>query len=140
MRPFQSPLLALVLTGACLGQAQAADAARCQVSIDYLLNGVLTAPYTMAFQVGVGQPFEDDFSTPTRLKVFSAQYNNSGPRPGVDIQYFNDVGVFNAIDLRTSVTLRGSAVQTSSGTHTFSTTQGTVGDHQTRYSLRCRPV
>lgn len=120
-------------------QVQAADDPKvaCSVTINYSLNNVVTEPYQKEFVIRPSTPFLDDFSTPIRQKTFSANVSRALGNLVVSIDYFNDVGVFNAIGFNTQLTIR-SGVESTSGTHTFSTSQGSPsGNHSTNYSLVC---
>lgn len=74
----------------------------CSVSIDYLINNVVRAPYSNDFIVEPGVTYEHDFSSAIRFRVFNAatalDENNDTV---VSISYFNDVGVFTSVDLAT---------------------------------------
>ena len=126
--------LALPLPAAAAGLMRAS----CSVSVDYLLNGVLVEPYAREFVVEEGTPYQDDFSTPTREKGFSATVGKSAGKPTVVMNYFNDVGVFTSIMVDTSVVVLKAQPTSSTGRHTFSTSQGVSGNHLTTYSLSCQ--
>lgn len=113
--------------------------ATCTVTVDYSLNGNLLEPFTRQFSVQEGVPYNFDFSTPTRQKQFSAQLVRNADASVISIDYFNDVGTFDAIAVDTSVTLlRRGDTQSQGGRHTYSTSQGIVGNHVTQYALSCR--
>lgn len=112
--------------------------AACSVNVDYLLNGTLVEAYARDFTVEEGTPFQDDFSTPTREKGFSATVGKSAGKPTVVVNYFNDVGVFTSIMLDTSVVITRPAATASTGRHTFTTSQGVAGNHLTTYTLSCQ--
>lgn len=137
-----SVLSASLLTAAMVHPTAASAAglvkASCSVSVDYLLNGILVEPYSRDFVVEEGTPFQDDFSTPTREKGFSATAGKTGGKASVVMNYFNDVGVFTSIMVDTSVPLMKGTPMTSAGRHTFSTSQGVAGNHLTVYSLTCQ--
>jgi hypothetical protein len=118
--------------------AQAATGAACRVAIDYDISGV-AEPYAMDFSVAPGADFVDDFSTGTRLKVFTANAAQSAGGLVVKINYFNDVGVFDSISLDTQLKFRGGRrFESTSGTHVYATSLGVVGNHTTTYSLSCK--
>lgn len=112
--------------------------ASCSVAVDYLLNGVLVEGYARDFEVVEGTIFEDDFSTPTRQKGFSASAGKTTGPASVVMNYFNDVGVFTSIMVDTSVPLIKGKTTSTSGRHTFSTSQGVSGNHLTTYTLSCQ--
>ena len=115
------------------------NGAVCTVTVDYLVNGTLTEAYGKDFVVEEATPFADDFSTPIRQKQFNATLTKDAGKLVVVIDYFNDVGVFVAIDLNARLTIHGGAFETTSGTHTFSSSQAIpAGNHTTNYTLVCR--
>jgi hypothetical protein len=128
---------------AASGLASAATLS-CSVRVDYVMSAqdgtvIATEIYQKDFLAQPGVPFEDDFSTPTRLKLFTATTTQSAGRMVVAISYFNDVSTFNSIDFDTQLTLvsreRSEAV---SGSHTFSTSLDPLSGHYTaRYTLTC---
>ncbi len=94
----------------------------CSVSVNYLLNGVVRAPYQKDFVITPGTTFEDDFSTITRFRIFDAstRLEADNKTTTVSFSYYNDVGVFEAIDFRTELKLRNDRTpETTSGTHTY---------------------
>ncbi|HEX4942940.1 MAG TPA: hypothetical protein VFV55_01230 [Usitatibacteraceae bacterium] len=109
----------------------------CTVTVDYLLNGVLRAPYRKDFVVNPGEFFQDDFSTFTRFRAFEASTRLETGNTVVAIDYFNDVGVFESVDLSTTLTLRDND-ETISGSHSYFTSLGIAGEHTTNYTLACR--
>lgn len=134
--------LAVVITSASFAAPINANAAlgsvSCSVAIDYSLNNVLIEPYQSDFVAELGVEFLDDFSTVTRFKEFSALTAREGNNIVVSIYYFNDIGVFDALDLSTKLTLHKKGVpESTSGSNTFSTSQGTAGNHKTNYTLTC---
>ena len=111
----------------------------CSVNVSYSLNGSLVEAYSRDFTVAEGATFNDDFSTPTRQKTFSATLQRDGARSVLSIDYFNDVGTFNAISVDTSVRmLRPGAVEATAGRQGYYTSTGVVGNHITDYTLNCR--
>jgi hypothetical protein len=120
----------------------------CSVSVDYLKNGALAESYQKAFTVTPGASFTDDFSTPTRQKLFTASTLLDAGKTVVGINYFNDVGVFDAEEFSTKLTLKKVGVlESTSGSHTFSTSTfpsagGTAVSvsHQIDYSLTCKQL
>ena len=131
-------LLAVALASPVPAAAAGLMRASCSVSVDYLLNGTLVESYARDFTVEEGTPFQDDFSTPTREKGFSATVGRSAGKPTVVMNYFNDVGVFTSIMVDTSVAILKAAPTASTGRHTFSTSQGVAGNHLTTYTLHCQ--
>jgi hypothetical protein len=131
-------LLAATLVQPNTAAAAGLVKASCSVTVNYLLNNNLLEPYTRDFVVEQGTDFVDDFSTPTRQKVFSARASKEAGKPTVTMNYFNDVGVFTAIMVDTSVPLKSGAQTASAGRHTFSTSLGVSGNHLTTYSLSCQ--
>lgn len=111
----------------------------CSVSIDYVLNNVLRQSYQKDFVIDPNTPFSDDFSTATRFRFFDASTTRQSGDSVVTISYFNDVGVFTAVDFRTTLTMRDDKDgETISGSHTFFTSIGAVGNHTTNYTLTCQ--
>jgi len=142
MFPIKS-FLAAGLVAAAFGLAAPAHAAvmsaSCSVSINYSLNGSLVEAYSRDFTVAEGATYNDDFSTPTRMKTFSATLQRDGARSVLSIDYFNDVGTFNAISVDTLVKmLRPGAIESTSGRQGYYASSGVVGTHITDYSLSCR--
>lgn len=131
-------LLAATLTPAAQAQALTVS---CDVSIQYLLNGSLMDTYARAFQVSEGVPYSEDFSTATRFKFFDASFAREVNQGRVSISYYNDVGVFSTVQLNTSLVMRKrTGVETTGGDHTYSTSQGAAGNHETRWTLSCARV
>ena len=113
----------------------------CSVVVDYVLNGNATESYQKIFVIEPGLSFDDDFSTFTRQKTFSASTVLDAGNTVVGISYFNDVGVFDAIDFSTKLTLHKKGVaESTSGSHTFTTTAGGTPqrEHTTNYTLTCK--
>ncbi len=132
-------LSAVLLSAVNISDANAAEerSVSCSVSIDYLFNGVVRAPYQKDFVVTPGVRFEDDFSTPTRFRIFDASTRLEDGKTVVVISYFNDVGVFESVDFNTELKLNDEKGETRSGSHTFFTSRGAVGSHTTNYTLSC---
>lgn len=112
----------------------------CAVSIDYLLNGVVRAPYHKEFVVNPGEVFEDDFSTVTRFRLFTASTRlDDAGKTVVDVSYFNDVGVLEAVDFSTELTIHNeNNGETDSWSHTYWSSTGIAGNHTTAYSITCK--
>ncbi len=113
----------------------------CSVSVNYLLNGVVRAPYQKDFVITPGTTFEDDFSTFTRFRIFDAstRLEADNKTTTVSFSYYNDVGVFEAIDFRTELKLRNDRTpETTSATHTYWSSLGVAGNHTTDYSFTCQ--
>lgn len=137
------PAAAAVLLAATLAPAAYAQAltASCDVNIQYLLNGVVSDTYARTFQVSEGVPYSEDFSTATRFKFFDAAFAREAAQGRVSISYYNDVGVFSTVQLNTSLVMRKrTGIETTSGDHTYSTSQGAAGNHETRWTLSCSKV
>lgn len=142
MRPIRAlrPAAAAVLLAATLlpGAHAQALGVTCDVNIQYLLNGTPMDTYARTFQVSEGVPYAEDFSTATRFKFFDASFARETGQGRVSISYYNDVGVFSTVQLNTSLVMRRrTGVETTSGDHTYSTSQGAAGNHETRWSLSC---
>jgi hypothetical protein len=138
-------ILASILAAGCVApiHANAAElrSVVCSVSVNYLLNGVVRAPYQKDFVIAPGVVFEDDFSTFTRFRIFDASSRLEADTKSttVSISYYNDVGVFEAIDFNTELQLRDDRTpETTSGTHTYWSSLGVAGSHTTSYALTCR--
>lgn len=113
----------------------------CSVVVDYLLNGVATESYQKAFAVDPGLTFNDDFSTVSRQKFFSASTALDAGNTVVNFSYFNDVGVQDAIDFNSKLTMRDKGrVEATSGSYTFTTTAGGTPQqaHTVNYTLSCK--
>lgn len=112
----------------------------CSVSVDYLLNGVVRAPYQKEFVVNPGVVYEDDFSTFTRFRFFTASTRlDEAGKTVVEMSYYNDVGVFDAVDFSTELTIHDeNNGETTSGSHTYWSSLGIAGNHTTEYSLTCK--
>ena len=112
----------------------------CVVSIDYLLNGVVRAPYHKEFVVNPGEVFEDDFSTVTRFRFFTASTRlDDAGKTIVNVSYYNDVGVLEAVDFSTELTIHNeNNGETDSWSHTYWSSTGIAGNHTTEYSITCK--
>jgi hypothetical protein len=136
-------MLMLSITAAGIAAPIAVNASElrsvsCSVTINYLVNDVLRAPYQKDFILTPGAVFTDDFSTVTRFRFFDAATHLDDGDTVVTISYFNDVGVFEFVDFRTRLKIRDDGkVETNSGTHTYFTSLGTAGEHTTDYTLAC---
>ena len=137
-------LVSMAVVLATLAAPMAVNAANpatvaCSVAVDYTLNGVVLEPYRKAFNLQLGVGFSDDFSTPTRMKTFTATVAREAGHLVVAIDYFNDVGVFNSVGFNTRLSLHdGKGIETTAGSHTFSTSLGVTGNHTTNHTLTCR--
>lgn len=141
-------LMILCATGALAAplsvSAQQQVSASCSVAVDYLYNGVIAEPYRKDFVVAPGVPFVDDFSTPTRIKTFTATAARNSGNLVVSIDYFSDVGVFHSIDFNAQLAIqeRGRVESTSGSNGFFAssavTPQSVSGNHVTNYTLSCR--
>ncbi|MEW5789666.1 MAG: hypothetical protein AB1899_17630 [Pseudomonadota bacterium] len=124
-------------------QAAGPVSANCNVVVEYVYGGALVEEYIKDFVVQQGVAYEDDFSTTTRTKVFSAILTKEAGKAVVNIDYFNDVGVFVAIGFNTRLTLRGTGnPESTSGSHTTYISSGVTptsvgGNHETHYTLVC---
>lgn len=128
-----------VASGPSFAHAASAKPVTCSVKIDYKVNGALRYVYSKDFVVSPNAPFEDDFSTFTRERFFSATAREvSDGRTTVDVGYYNDVGVFEYVDLGTNVTVRNEREETTTGSSSYFTSLGTAGEHTTDYTLTCR--
>jgi hypothetical protein len=117
----------------------AVSSASCTLKADYSLNNSLVEAFTHSFIVDEGTAYTYDFSTSTRQKSMVSSIVRTGNRTSVSANYFNDVGVFVAIEVDTSVPVQNvGQVGATSGTHTFYTSQGVVGNHATVWSLSCK--
>jgi hypothetical protein len=111
----------------------------CSVAVDYDVNGVVSESYRKDFAVQPGVAFADDFSTPTRQKLFFASTAREAGSISVAIDYFADVNTFDSVAFNTRLTIHGRGIGTTFGSHTFSSSQGTQpGNHTTNYVLTCR--
>ena len=122
--------------------AQAAEPRNvaCSVTVDYLLNDVVRAPYQRDFVIAPGVGFQDDFSTATRFRYLDAstRLEADGKTTTISFSYYNDVGVFEAIDFRTELKVRDDRVpQTTSGSHTYWSSLGEADNHTTDYTITC---
>jgi hypothetical protein len=139
IKPFLSTCLAVAALALAAPGHAAVMSATCSVNINYSLNGTLVEAYTRQFTVAEGATYNDDFSTPTRMKTFSATLQRDGARSVLSIDYFNDVGTFNAISVDTLVKmLRPGTIESTSGRQGYYASSGVVGTHITDYSLSCR--
>jgi hypothetical protein len=139
IKPFLSTCLAVAALALAAPGHAAVMSATCSVNINYSLNGTLVEAYTRQFTVAEGATYNDDFSTPTRMKTFSATLQRDGARSVLSIDYFNDVGTFNAISVDTLVKmLRPGAIESTSGRQGYYASSGVVGTHITDHSLSCR--
>lgn len=140
LRPAAAVAALLCATLAPAAHAQALSVT-CDVNIQYLLNNAPMETYARTFQVSEGVPYSEDFSTATRFKFFDASFAREVNQGRVSISYFNDVGVFSTVQLNTSLVMRKrTGVETTSGDHTYSTSQGAAGNHETRWTLSCRKL
>lgn len=138
---FHALLLAAALAAPLAAGAQTSPvlAATCNVTIDYSLNGTVTEPYQRQVTVQEGVPFEDDFSTQTRMKILNLELVRSGNGATVRLSYFNDVGTFDTARLDTSLLLkRRGAVESAAARSTWETSQGSAGSHAVNWSFSCR--
>ena len=79
--------------------------------------------------------FEDDFSTRTRFKFFTATLHRNNGENTVTINWYADVTVFNSVDFNTSVTLAdGNKRGKVTGDDTVYTSNGST---TTNFSLSC---
>lgn len=95
-----------------------------------------TQTYSRAFEVSDAAPFSDDFSTPTRFKSFNATAATARGTTVVTADFFNDVGVFSTVAFTTQVTVSGGTA-TQAGSHSYASTLGVAGNHDTFYVLTC---
>jgi hypothetical protein len=117
----------------------------CAVTVDYVLTAqdgtpIDTETYEHAFIIQPGVSFEDDFSTPTRVKLFTASVQQGQNRAVVTITYFNDVSTFNSVEFNTQMAIvNGQTGESTSGSQTFSTSSAPLSGHYTTsYDLTCR--
>lgn len=125
--------------------AGTAQALTCSVAVEYRMTAQDGTPidselYENVFFVDVGVPFEDDFSTPTRFKIFTASVAQVRNGTVVTMTYFNDLTTFDSIDFRSQATLLAAqATETASGDYTFSTSRDPASGHYAvNYTLSCR--
>jgi hypothetical protein len=136
-------LLLVSVTAAVIAAPIAVNASElrtvaCSVTINYLVNDVVRAPYQKDFVLTPDAAFTDDFSTVTRFRFFDAATHLDDGDTVVTISYFNDVGVFEFVDFRTQLKIRDDGkVETNSGAHTYFTSLGAAGEHTTEYMLAC---
>ena len=124
---------------AAMAQTAPVLAATCNVTIDYSLNGNAVEPHTEQFTVQEGVPYENDFSTPTRLKVLNADLVRNGNGATVLLSYFNDVGTFDAIRLDTSLVLKRRGATESAAARQSHEVSGSIpGSHVVNWSFSCR--
>lgn len=139
-------LFAVFVIAAIFAAPLTANAARqgnvsCSVVVDYLLNGAAVESYQKTFVVKPGVSFDDDFSTITRQKTFTASTVLDAGKTVVGISYFNDVGTQDAIDFNTKLVLHDKGtLESTSGSYTFTTTAGNIPQrgHAINYSLICK--
>lgn len=141
-----SPLLYVALavaaiTNLSLDSAQAAkgrtNSVTCIVDITHEFRSqdgavVRTETYQQEFVVEEGAIFVDDYSTPTREKVFTASLQVDGNDLIVVINWFADVSTFDAVDLDADLTVTGNKPATTSGRHAFFSS---AGRNTTTYTL-----
>lgn len=143
--------LAAVITGSSLlgvvlvpfARAQAAASVRrvdapavyeCSVSISYLPANGPGETYQQIFDVAVGAPFVEDFSTPTREHTFSATATQQGNSVVIEVDYFSDVSALNWVDLNTALALNGTQrVEQLTGRHQFGSSLS--GSYTLAYTL-----
>lgn len=134
-------LASLAVVGALTSLAAQAEQPRslaCSVSVDNLLNGATRYAYRKDFALLPDVPYSDDFSSATRFRFFDAWSYLEDGKTVVAISYFNDIGVFDSVDFGTSMKINEvNNVDTSSGSFTYSTSQGIRGNHTTNYTLTC---
>jgi hypothetical protein len=133
-----------VLAAASLASASV-QALTCTAAVDYVRTEqdgtvVDTESYDKEFLVEPGVPFEDDFSTPTRFKLFTASAEQVRNKTIVTMTYFSDVGTFESVDFASRLTLVGARnTETTSGDFTFSTSlEPASGHYSVDYALTCR--
>lgn len=92
--------------------------------------------YHQEFLLNDGVPlFQEDFSTRTRLKFFTAALQTDKGESSVAINWFADVTVFNTVDLNTSVLIaKGNKSGQASGNNTVYTSNGST---RTTFTLSC---
>jgi hypothetical protein len=120
--------------------ANAAETVRvsCSVAVDYQVNGVSSESYRKDFVVQPGVGFADDFSTNLQQKFFNASVAREAGNLAVAIDYFSDVNTFDSVNFNTRLTLHGRGIESTSGSSTFSSSQGAQpGNHTTNYALTC---
>lgn len=130
----------IAVLGFVMGAASPANptSVSCVVELVYEFraqDGTLlrTESYLKDFTVSTDSGFDDDYSTPTRFKEFSANLETVGRETLVNISWFSDVSTFDSIDLNTSLVLtkgqqRGRLV----GNQKFSSS---AGHSSVRYNL-----
>jgi hypothetical protein len=134
-------LLMAAMTAACVAapmQAHAEDVrgVSCSVSVDYLLNGALRAPYQKDFVVDPVLGFHHDFSDRIHWRSFDASIRQVSGNTVMLISYYNEQGAFVYIDLSTRLTLRDGTDGTISGRSSHYNELG-GGEHTTDFSLTC---
>ena len=126
-------LVALLTCGSSLWQSlEARRPMRVDCTIDIVhttraQDGTIigTELYTRDFVLTEGTNFDEDYSTPTRLKFFGASLQNVRDQAIISVDWFADVSVFNSADFRTALTLvKGQNDGEISASHTFSTSSG----------------
>jgi hypothetical protein len=113
----------------------------CSVSVNYLVDSVVRAPYQKDFVITPGVVFEDDFSSRIRFRFLDAwtRLEADNKTTTVSISYYNDIGVFEYIDFNTDLKLRDDqAPATTSGTSRYYTEIGIAGEHTTSWTLTCQ--
>jgi len=115
------------------------DRMQCDVAISQLRDGVATLTYETSFQVAQDAPYEEDFSSPTRLRFFKATL--SADAAGVPVVSFSldaDVGVFDSVLFGSELKVTDKKGSSTSGFHEFFTSvQGTQVSHSSSYTLSC---
>ena len=137
--------IAIAVTLLPLSVPSLAGALTCSVTVEYVLTSqdgqvIDTETYESAFAIRPGMDFEDDFSTPTRFKLFTASMQQGQDKAVVKITYFNDVSTFNSVEFNTQMVLvNGQSTESTSGAQTFSTSSEPLSGHySTSYQLSCR--
>jgi len=137
-------LMSVVVSGALAPATARAEEPRsmsCSVAVDFLFNGVLRAHYLKEFVVTPTTAFGEFTFTPSgRATIFDAwTYPEVGTgNTIVAMSFYKDVGVFDAIDLSTYLTIHDDkAPETTSGSHSYYTSQGAAGNRTTNYRLTC---
>lgn len=124
---------AMLLTPADASRGSKPASVTCTVNILFEFraqNGALLFDeiYTKSFVLKEGAFFEDDYSTATRFKSFSATLERVGKDLVVKANWFDDVGVFDSIDLSADVTLSSNEKsEKCNGSLTHSSTPGHAG-------------
>lgn len=142
--PVACVILAAALSADGVSSAQAQPGARaprgpvfhCTGLITYAPAGGTPEIYPFDVNLVVGEPFIDDFSTPTREHVFSMNAVEDVSAVVFTVNYFSDVSALSWVDLTAGLTMKmGQRSEHTSGVQRFWNT--TFGQYTVSYSLTC---